>query len=504
MRQHAASRRGFLKVAGAAALAWLAPSSVSGWNPIGDLARPRQAPAAIDPWGAIDAILARTKPPVFPNRDFLVTGFGAVADGQKDCTAAIRDAVAACSAAGGGRVVVPAGQFLTGAIHLKSGVNLHIADGAVLHFSRNPARYLPVVFTRWEGVELMNYSPFIYAFEQRNVAITGRGVLDGQADDAYWWPWKGGTGRTGPNQAAARERLMDMGTKGVPVSARVFGEGHYLRPNFIQPYRCANVLVEGVTIVNSPMWEIHPVLCRNVVVRNVTVTSHGPNNDGCDPESCRDVLIEGCRFETGDDCIALKSGRNNDGRRLNVPIENVVIRNCNMSDGHGGVVIGSEVSGGARNIFAERCQMDSPQLDRALRIKTNSVRGGVVEHVHMRDVTIGQLAEAIVTVDYFYEEGDAGAHAPIVRDVELRRVTSRKSKHAMLLRGYPHDPIRDVRLVDCTFDGVSDADIVENVRGLKLTNVRINGRVRNEEITRGGPGVVGGKPRASGFRTQDW
>ena len=176
----------------------------------------------------------------------------------------------------------------------------------------------------------------------------------------------------------------------------------------MQPYRCQNVLIEGVTIINSPMWELHPVLCTNVTIRDVTINTHGPNNDGCDPESCRDVLIERCTFDTGDDCIALKSGRNDEGRRLGVPIENVIIRDCVMKDGHGGVVIGSEMSGGARNVFAERCRMDSPNLDRALRIKTNAVRGGLVERVYMRDVTVGQVAEALVTVNFYYEEGDTG------------------------------------------------------------------------------------------------
>jgi polygalacturonase len=364
-------------------------------------------------------------------------------------------------------------------------VNLHVAEGATLAFSTDPRQYLPPVFTRWEGVELMNYSPLIYAFEQQNIAVTGSGTLDGQAGDSHWWPWKGSAGQaTGPNQNAGRERLMDMGMKGVPVADRVFGEGHNLRPNFVQPYRCKNVLIEGVTIINSPMWELHPVLCTNVTVRKVTINSHGPNNDGCDPESCRDVLIEGCRFDTGDDCIALKSGRNNDGRRLNVPVENVIIRDCVMADGHGGVVIGSEISGGARNIFSERCHMDSPQLDRALRIKTNAVRGGIVEDVYMRDVRVGEVAEAVVTVNYFYEEGDKGTFLPVVRNVEVRGVTSTKSRYALLLRGFKQDPIQNIRLVDCTFDGVASADVIENVTGLTLTNVRINGQVRNETITR--------------------
>jgi polygalacturonase len=274
-----------------------------------------------------------------------------------------------------------------------------------------------------------------------------------------------------------------MAESGVPVGERVFGEGHYLRPSFVQAYRCRNVLIEGVRVVGSPMWEIHPVLSRNVIVRGVSIESHGPNNDGCNPESCRDVLIEGCSFDTGDDCIALKSGRNADGRRVNVPVENVVVRDCVMKDGHGGVVIGSEVSGGARNVFAERCRMSSPNLDRALRIKTNSVRGGVVEHVYMRDVTVGEVAEAVLTVNFFYEEGDAGDFPPIVREIELRNVTSRKSPHALLLRGFVHDPIRDVRIVDCSFEGVEQADVVEGVVGLVWSNSRVNGRLRDEAVS---------------------
>ena len=222
---------------------------------------------------------------------------------------------------------------------------------------------------------------------------------DGRYEGAAWLLTSTGTRRRirvyGSTRAEAHRLLvsqLDQAARGVPVPERVFGDGSNLRPNFIQPYRCKNVLVEGVTIVNSPMWEIHPVLCTNVTVRRVSINSHGPNNDGCDPESCRDVLIEDCTLDTGVDCIALKSGRNEDGRRVNTPIENVVIRKCVMKDGHGGVVIGSEVSGGARRIFAEQCRMDSPNLDRALRIKTNSVRGGYVEGVFMRDCTVGQVA----------------------------------------------------------------------------------------------------------------
>jgi hypothetical protein len=195
------------------------------------------------------------------------------------------------------------------------------------------------------------------------------------------------------------------------------------------------------------------------------------------------VLIERCTFDTGDDCIALKSGRNAEGRRINVPVQNVVIRDCVMHDGHGGVVIGSEASGGARNVFVERCRMDSPRLDRALRFKTNSVRGGLIESVYMRDITVGQVAEAVVTADFFYEEGDTGRFPPALRDVELRHVTSQKSRYGLLLRGYRHAPISNVRIVDCRFDGVAEGDRLEGVDDIRFVNTRVNGVLRNERIS---------------------
>jgi polygalacturonase len=426
-------------------------------------------------WAMVPGILARIRPPVFPARDFPVTRFGGVGDGTHDNTDAFRRAVAACHEAGGGRVTVPAGRWLTGPIHLRSNVNLHVQRGATVAFSRDPAAYLPAVFTRWEGMEMMGYSPLIYAWEQENVAVTGEGTLDGQADETHWWPWKGGRNAPLPNQLAARARLGEMVEAGVPVERRVFAEGSYLRPQFIQPYRCRNVLVEGVTIVNSPMWEIHPVLCTNVTVRGVRIDTHGPNNDGCDPESCRDVLIEDCLFDTGDDCIAIKSGRNADGRRVDVPSENIVVRRCRMKEGHGGVTIGSEISGHVRNVFVEDCEMDSPVLDRALRFKNNALRGGVLEHVYMRNVRVGEVADAVLSVDLYYEEGQAGPFVPVIRDVEMRGVTSRKSRYGLYMRAYEKSEISDVRIVDCRFDGVERGNVTEGAQGLRFERVLING-----------------------------
>jgi polygalacturonase len=427
-----------------------------------------------------NSILARIKAPVFSSRDFDITKYGADGDGKKLSTDAISQAIAACSAAGGGRVIVSKGVYLTGAIHLKSNVNLHIEKDATLRFSRDPKHYLPVVYGRFEGTECMNYSPFLYAFEQNNIAITGSGTLDGQADCEHWWPWKGrtdcGWNRGEPSYQKDDQALISMGDRNIPVSQRVFGEGHYLRSNFIQPYRCQNLLIEDVTIVNSPMWEINPVLCKNVTVRGVNINSHGPNNDGCDPESCTDVLIDHCTFNTGDDCIAIKSGRNTDGRRVNVPCENLIVQACTMQDGHGGVSIGSEVSGSVRNVFVQRCQMDSPNLQRALRLKSNSQRGGTMENVYFRDVTVGNVAEAVIEVDFYYEEGPGGAFNPRVRNINVSNVTSKSSKYALYLRGYKDDPIRGITLENCVFDKVAQANRLENVEGLTTRNVTINGK----------------------------
>ena len=464
------SRRRFLSQSAAAAAAGAAgallPAHLRAWEISQD-----------DLWSTAADILRRIKDPVFPARDVSITAHGAKGDGAFDCGPAFKAAIDACHAAGGGRVVVPAGRYLTGAIRLRSNVNLHVQQGATIAF-RPEADAYPIVLTRFEGVELMNHSPFIYAFEETNVGITGAGTLDGQANAQQWWVWRS-------NQAPSRTKLIQMADDGVAPEKRVFGDGpSKLRPNFIQPYRCQNVLIEGVSIVNSPMWEVHPVLSSNVTVRGVRISSHGPNNDGCDPESCRDVLIEKCTFDTGDDCIALKSGRNDDGRRLHTPIENVIIRDCDMKDGHGGVTIGSEISGGARNIFAEKCRMDSPHLDRALRFKNNAARGGVIERVAMRDVTVGQVAEAVVAADFFYEEGRNGAFKPVLRDVDVRNVTSKKSKYAFLLKGFAESPIANIRVSDCRFDGVESPDVIEGVKDLVLSNVLVNGQKRDERITR--------------------
>ncbi len=417
-------------------------------------------------WASVAGILAQIQAAEFPARDFVVTEFGAVGDGTTDCKPAIDKAIAACHDAGGGRVVIPGGDwFVRGPIHLLSNTNLHLATEAVVRFSTNPADYLPVVPTRFESNEVMNYSPFVYAYEQENIAVTGSGTLDGGASDKAWWDWKA----TGDKDANA---LRQMGEDNIPTTNRLFGAEHRLRPNFVQPFRCRNILIEGVTFTNSPMWILNPTLCQNVIVRGVTVTSHGPNNDGCDPDSCRNVLIENCTFDTGDDCVALKAGRNADGRRLGIPCENVVIRNCTMKDGHGGVVLGSEMSGGIRNVFVEDCNMDSPHLERAIRLKSNSLRGGYLENLFVRNVRVGQVSDAVVRINLLYDQ-DRGEHYPQVRNITFENVTSEKSKRPFYIVGLEQSKIQNVVVNNCTFKNSERPSVFEHVEQMTFSNFRL-------------------------------
>ncbi|HEV7899027.1 MAG TPA: glycosyl hydrolase family 28 protein [Planosporangium sp.] len=468
------TRRDFLKLTGAVG------AGITAAQVTGEAAAFAWPSGPGDPWLRAEYIKAKVRRPYFPNRYFDITRYGAVGDGTTDCTQAIRRAIAACHRAGGGHVVVPGGSFLTGPVHLLSNVDFHVTPSARVLFSTNPRDYLPAVLTRFEGVELYNYSPLIYALDQCNIAVTGTGVLDGRADREHWWPWKGNTAygwKPGdPKQDNARARLFAMAEQAVPVEQRVFGEGDYLRSSFIEPYRCRNVLIEGVTILNSPMWEIHPTLSENVLVQNVTVNSHGPNNDGCDPESSRMVVIRGCTFDTGDDCIAIKSGRNADGRRVNVPSQDLLVEDCRMRDGHGGVTVGSEMSGGVRNVFVRNCQMSSPNLDIALRFKTNSVRGGFITGFHARDITVGQVGKAVIDINFYYEEGPGHGFNPHVNDINVRGMTVQSAAQGLNLRGYADDHILGVTLTDVDFGTTTTPDVVEYVDNLVLKNVTENGR----------------------------
>ena len=431
--------------------------------------------------------------PQFADKAYVITKYGAkttntAAQNQK----AIQKAIDLCSKKGGGRVIVPAGQkFLTGAITLKSGVNLHVEEGAILEFAFEPELY-PIVETSWEGLECFNLSPCIYAFGAKDIAITGKGTIDGGGSNDTWWPWNGNA-RFGwkegmiSQRGGSRARLLKNGEDGIPMynekgersPERVFGPKDGLRPQLVSFNKCEGILLEDITLLRSPFWVIHPLHSTDITVRRVKMINDGPNGDGCDPECCDRVLIEDCFFNTGDDCIAIKSGRNRDGRERNMPSKNIIIRNCEMKNGHGGVVIGSEISGGCQNVYAHDCVMDSPELERVLRIKTNSCRGGIIENINMRNVKVGVCKESVLKINLDYEHNEICCRGfyPTVRNVYMENVTSEKSKYGVQIIGLEEDTyVYDINVKNCKFNGVKDGNFMSGkTRNVNFDNLFING-----------------------------
>ena len=431
--------------------------------------------------------------PQFADKAYVITKYGAkatntAAQNQK----AIQKTIDLCSKKGGGRVVIPAGQtFLTGAITLKDGVNLHVEEDAVLEFAFEPELY-PIVETSWEGLECFNLSPCVYAFKAKDIAITGKGTIDGGGSNDTWWPWNGNP-RFGwkegmiSQRIESRPRLLKNGEDGIPMynekgersPERVFGPKDGLRPQLVSFNKCEGILLEDITLLRSPFWVIHPLHSTDITVRRVKMINDGPNGDGCDPECCDRVLIEDCFFNTGDDCIAIKSGRNRDGRERNMPSKNIIIRRCEMKNGHGGVVVGSEISGGCQNVFAHDCVMDSPELERVLRIKTNSCRGGIIENINMRNIKVGVCKESVLKINLDYEPKEVCCRGnfPTVRNIYMENVTSEQSKYGVQIIGLEEDTyVYDVTVKDCHFNGVKDGNFQSGkTRNITFDNLFVNG-----------------------------
>ena len=441
--------------------------------------------------------------PQFAQKDYVITKYGAkVTNNAAKNQKAIQKAIDKCSAKGGGRVIVPRGQrFLTAAIQLKNGVNLVIEEGSVLEFAFEPELY-PIVPTRWEGLDCWNLSPLIYAYQAKDIAVTGKGTIDGGGSRETWWPWvsaqKFGFKEGMPVHQwkdTSRPQLLRQAEDGVDMDQRRYGTQDGLRPQMINFNQCERILIEDVTLLRSPFWVIHPLLSTDITVRGVHIINEGPNGDGCDPESCDRVLIENCFFNTGDDCIAIKSGRNNDGREggqgryAGRPSKNIIIRNCKMENGHGGVVIGSEISGGCQNVYAHDCEMDSPSLDRVLRIKTNSCRGGVIENINMRNITVGQCGEAVLKINTDYEPREVCCRGfyPTVRNVLMENITCRKSKYGVMIVGYDDaklsNTINNITVRNCQFDGVYEKPVKQIGKAENITydNLLINGSLVLQE-----------------------
>lgn len=372
-----------------------------------------------------------------------------------------------CSKNGGGTVIIPKGSWDSKSIHLRSNIRLHIEENATINFVKDYNAYLPTVFTRWEGMECYNYSPLIYANNCNNIAITGKGTLNGNGQ--FWWHWKS-------LQQSTANKLCYAQLNGINVKDRLYGtEKDALRPSFIQPINCNNILIEGISIKNSPQWNIHPVYCENVIIRDVKIFSDGPNTDGLNPDSCKNVLIENCFFSTGDDCIAINAGMNEDGWRVNKPCENIIIRNCQMKNGHGAIVIGSGISGGVKNVYAHNCKVTGGM--QGIRLKSMRGRGGYVDNVLIEDISIDNISDQAIQINMFYEftTVEPKSNTPSdFRNIYIRNIKGNNEKESEAIRivGLPEHKIEniDIKNIDIT---AKYPIICKNISNLNLTNIKI-------------------------------
>lgn len=338
-----------------------------------------------------------------------------------------------------GTVVLPEGEYESGPIELKSRMTLEIPKGCTIHFSTKFEDYLPVKFTRWEGVECYNYAPFIYARDCEDITICGGGVLDGQGQ--AWWHWK-------KLQGAAAQELMDSESKKIPVEQRVYGtEEAALRPSFVQFIRCEKIKLLDFTIKDGPQWTIHPVYCRNVYAKGLKIITNGPNTDGFNPDSCRDVLIEKCEFSTGDDCIAINSGLNEDAWRVGIPCEQVEVRNCIFRKGHAAVAIGSGMSGGVEHIYVHDCA--AVNTERGIRIKSMRGRGGYVRNVLVENFDMEEIVREAVQISMHYGSSTAvpaSDEPPVFSDIKISGVRCQRAGAGIELRGLPESPMERISL----------------------------------------------------------
>ena len=379
----------------------------------------------------------------------------------------LQKAIDSCSLNGGGSVVVEEGLYcLDGPLVLKSDVNLHLKEGAYLKFSGKSSDFLPVVHTRWEGTELYGHSPMIYAYHANNIAITGKGTIDAQGgiEFAKW----------AAIEAVDRDSLREMGDKLVPVRERVFGEGTVLRPSCIQPFGCSRILIEGITIKDSPFWTIHPVYCDNVIVRGVTIDSHFPNNDGCDPESTYNVLIENCTFRTGDDAIAIKAGRDTDGRDIGRASRNIVIRNCKFYSECNGLCIGSEMSGGVSDVYMSNIEIGT--VKNALYFKSNKDRGGYIRNVYVDSIKIERTKGAILRFETNYFGYRGGNYEALYEDFIIKNVHAGISdNYAFYMDGNESKKIDDIHIENFHVGKAKYPYYFKNVNDVTLKDASVNG-----------------------------
>ena len=401
-----------------------------------------------------------------------VTKYGAKKDSSTLATKSIAAAIAAASKAGGGTVYFPAGKYLTGPIHLKSNITILIDAGAELHFSDNFDHYLPMVESRYEGVDVFSFSPLFYAYKAENIAIKGRGLINGHGKK--WWDYA----LTFYKNQTARNKyqlLFDSANKNIvlPDDATQMQRG-FLRPPFIQSLYCKNVLIEGITITNSPFWTVNPEFCENVTVTGVTINNpKSPNTDGINPSSCRYVHISDCHISVGDDCITIKSGKDVPGRTKAFPAENITITNCTMLSGHGGVVIGSEMSGDVKKVTISNCVFDG--TDRGIRIKTTRGRGGVVEDIRVDNIVMKNIRDQAIVLDMEYSKTKpepVSERTPKFRNIRFSNITA-YTKKAMYINGLDEMPVSEISLHDVVFEAETGI-VMRNAQDIELHHVRVN------------------------------
>ncbi|MDP9033481.1 MAG: glycoside hydrolase family 28 protein [Myxococcota bacterium] len=429
-------------------------------------------------WGSVPGILARIVPPTFPNVDCDVTKYGGNGDGVTDNTAAFAAAIADCVAKGGGRVVAPAGTFFTGPIELKSNINLYVAAGATIRFTTDPAKYLPPVEVSWEGSLAQNYRPLIWAHDATNVAITGTGTIDGNASKSNWYQWL-------QLQKTDQGNLRQQDANGVPPAQRIYGAGHYLRPGLIEFMRCTNVLFDGFTAMNSPFWTIHPVLSKNITARNFRSVSDITvvNTDGFDPESCTDVLIQNASIQVGDDAVAIKAGRDRDAMTYYKPSENIVIQKSTMLSTWGGVTIGSEMSGGVRNVYVEDCTFSSAagNLIYGFFIKSAVTRGGYIHDIYARNITVGTVRTFLYLTGHYVAGAVIGpTNFASFDNINIDMATvARTSQQPFFIAGSDASkPANGIHLSNITVNASAAPALAAgsgHYQNLTTTNVTVNG-----------------------------
>jgi polygalacturonase len=416
------------------------------------------------PYDKVDSIINRIELPAIPNFKTSVVEYGAKGDSVTNCKAAFGKAMKACEKRKGGTIIVPKGVYtINGPIHFVSNVKLHLEAGAKIRFGSNPKDY-PVVLTSWEGTMLYNYSPMIYGNNLENVAITGSGIIDGEAKET-WNKWK-------PLEKKDQLLSREMNHNNVPIKERIFGKGHYLRPQLIQFVNSKNILIEDVQIEDAPFWCVHLLKSKSITIRGVKYNAHNYNNDGIDPENSSDILIENVKFNNGDDNIAIKSGRDDEGRsNAHMPSENIVIRNCEFKGLHA-VVIGSEMSAGVRNVYVENCKA-SGYLKRGLYIKTNSDRGSYIKDIYFSNIAFGKVEDGIYITANYHGEG-SGLFPSKISDISFSNISfTEVTNTGIVIEGYPNRKVENITLDNITIQSAKNGMTLTNTDNVTFNEVVI-------------------------------